>query len=192
MSTVMETTPHGSDLQEEADQSGVPPGGSNGTTFFPSARRAGNGPEPDANVSALRHLAHHDPNDTDKHHRAPPGIKERTPRAPPTAAPGTRRGLRRAARRRPPCPPSRPAPAAPPTSSTSPTLSAGASAASSWTPSSPTCVPAASSAPAYGKRAGSRNLGGLNTRTRPLTADQSGVVDGFVTAELPGPTGVRS
>lgn len=54
MSTVMPTTPHGTDLQEKADQRGVPPGGSNGPTFFTGARRAGSGAGPDVNVSALR------------------------------------------------------------------------------------------------------------------------------------------
>jgi hypothetical protein len=68
MSTVMQTTPHDSDLQEKADQRGVPPGGSSGRTFFSDARRTGSGAGPDANVIALRQHAPHDPNDTDKHH----------------------------------------------------------------------------------------------------------------------------
>ncbi|GGQ33710.1 hypothetical protein GCM10010249_60260 [Streptomyces roseolilacinus] len=64
----MQTTPHRSDLQEKADQRHVPPGGSSGRTFFTGARRAGSGAAPDANVIALRQHAHHDPNDTNKHH----------------------------------------------------------------------------------------------------------------------------
>ncbi|GGZ29911.1 hypothetical protein GCM10010300_85900 [Streptomyces olivaceoviridis] len=64
----MQTTPHGSDLQEKADQQHVPPGGSSGRTFFSGARRAGSGPGPDANVIALRQPSHPDPNNTNKHH----------------------------------------------------------------------------------------------------------------------------
>ncbi|MEU5971888.1 hypothetical protein [Streptomyces globisporus] len=63
----MQTTPHGSDLQEKADQPGVSPGGSNGPTFFSGARRTGSGSGPDANVIALRQQAQNDPNDTSKH-----------------------------------------------------------------------------------------------------------------------------
>ncbi|GGY82723.1 hypothetical protein GCM10010363_74240 [Streptomyces omiyaensis] len=68
MSTVMQTTPHGSDLQEKADTRHVPPGGRRGRTFFSGARRAGSGAGPDANVIALRQHAHHDPNDTIQHY----------------------------------------------------------------------------------------------------------------------------
>ncbi len=68
ISTVMETTPHGSDLQEKADQRYVPPGGSSGRNFFSGARQTGSATEPDANVIALRQPSHHDPNDTSKHH----------------------------------------------------------------------------------------------------------------------------
>lgn len=50
----MQTTPHGSDLQEKTDQRNVPPGGSNGPAFFPGARQAGSGPSPDANVIGSR------------------------------------------------------------------------------------------------------------------------------------------
>ncbi len=64
MSTVMQTTPHGSELQEKADQRGVPPGGRRGRTLFSGARRAGRDAGPDANVIALRQLVHHDLNDT--------------------------------------------------------------------------------------------------------------------------------
>jgi hypothetical protein len=72
ISAVMQTTSHGSDLQEKADQRYVPPGGSSGRTFFTGARRAGSGPGSDTNVIALRQPSSHDADDTNKHHRAPP------------------------------------------------------------------------------------------------------------------------
>src|SRR3954454_22536157 len=54
ISTVRQTTPHGSDLQEKADKRYVPPGGSSGRTFFSGARQTGSVPGPEANVIALR------------------------------------------------------------------------------------------------------------------------------------------
>src|SRR4051794_4230407 len=86
ISTVMQTTSHGSDLREKADQRDVPPGGSSGRTFFSGARQTGSGPGPEVNVIALRQPSHHDPNDTNKHHRAPP---DRDPQH-PGPAPGRR------------------------------------------------------------------------------------------------------
>ncbi|MFE4802053.1 hypothetical protein ACFRFL_45880, partial [Streptomyces sp. NPDC056708] len=67
MSIVMQATPHGSDLQEKPDQSGVTSGGSSGRTFFAGARQTGSGSGRSANVIALRQPSPHDPDGTNKH-----------------------------------------------------------------------------------------------------------------------------
>ncbi|MFD9606675.1 hypothetical protein OG609_43450 [Streptomyces sp. NBC_01224] len=97
MSIVMQATPHGSDLQEKPDQSGVTSGGSSGRTFFSGARRAGSGSGRRASVIALRqYLApptRDGPDDTNKHpeHQVTRTTNEHRP----TSAPGTRRALRK-------------------------------------------------------------------------------------------------
>ncbi len=92
----MQTTPHGSDLQEKSDQPGVPPGGSSNRTFLSGARRAGSGPWPDANVTALRQPSTRDP---ERHQQAPVGRRcGGRPASDRQPGPGSCRRTRRAGR----------------------------------------------------------------------------------------------